>query len=78
MIRKRASFTSVPDIPAPELVCPMCDRLLVYRQTVFGGVKPPERWDYFECRRCGPFEYRDRTRKLRKAADMPLTTSHGH
>ena len=31
----------------------------------FGGVKPLERWDYFECRTCGAFVYRDRTRKLR-------------
>jgi hypothetical protein len=37
----------------------------VYRQTVLNGIKPLERWDYFDCRRCGPFEYRHRTRKLR-------------
>jgi hypothetical protein len=31
----------------------------MYRQTVIGGVKPLERWDYFECRTCGEFVYRE-------------------
>jgi hypothetical protein len=59
------TFTSTPDVPAPHLLCPTCDALLIYRQTVISGVKPIERWDYFDCRGCGPFVYRDRTRKLR-------------
>jgi len=75
--QRAASFTSVPGTPAPDLVCPLCDCPLMYRQTVFGGVNPPERWDYFDCDRCGPFEYRQRTRKLRKTADVPFATSHG-
>ena len=50
---------------APELLCPSCDRPLAYRQTVISGIKPIERWDYFECRTCGSFVYRDRTRRLR-------------
>ena len=35
------------------------------RPTHHFGVKPIERWDYFDCAACGPFIYRDRTRKLR-------------
>src|SRR5438105_13506359 len=64
--RRPATFTSTPDTAAPQLLCPTCDRPLVYRQTVISGVKPIERWDYFECKSCGPFVYRDRTRKLRR------------
>ena len=63
--RRTATFTSTPDIPPPQLLCPTCDVVLAYRQTVISGVKPIERWDYFDCRTCGPFVYRDRTRKLR-------------
>src|SRR2546421_10343913 len=66
--RRSATFTSTPDTAAPQLLCPTCDRPLVYRQTVISGVKPIERWDYFECKSCGPFVYRDRTRKLRRNA----------
>ncbi len=50
-----ARVTSAPDRPPPPLVCPHCDQRLEYRQTVIGGVKPVERWDYFYCRNCGPF-----------------------
>ena len=63
-----ATFTSTPDTPPPQLLCPSCDRPLVYRQTVISGVKPIERWDYFECRTCGPYVYRNRTRTLRPTA----------
>src|SRR5206468_1660984 len=63
---RTAHVTSTPDTPAPQVFCPVCDRPLVYRQTVIGGVKPRERWDYFECRACGQFLYRDRTRTLRR------------
>ena len=66
--RRSPTFTSTPDTPPPQLLCPGCDRLLEYRQTVISGVKPIERWDYFECRTCGEFVYRDRTRKLRSTA----------
>jgi hypothetical protein len=64
-----ATITSRPDTPAPILTCPTCDSPLIYRQTILGGVKPAERWDYFECRTCGPFEYRHRTRHLRRLVD---------
>jgi predicted RNA-binding Zn-ribbon protein involved in translation (DUF1610 family) len=68
--RRTARVTSAPETPAPQLLCPNCDYPLVYRQTVLGGVKPLERWDYFECRTCGPFVYRDRTRQLRSATTV--------
>jgi predicted RNA-binding Zn-ribbon protein involved in translation (DUF1610 family) len=65
--RRTARVTSTPETPAPQMFCPTCDLPLVYRQTVIGGVKPLERWDYFACRTCGEFVYRDRTRQLRRA-----------
>jgi len=65
--KRSAMFTSTPDVGAPELTCPKCDEPLSYRQTVFSGVKPIERRDYFDCRACGPYVYRQRTRTLRPA-----------
>jgi hypothetical protein len=76
--KARATFTTLPDTPAPQLLCPTCDRLLVYRQTVLNGVKPLERWDYFECQRCGCFDYRHRTRKLRYTTDVPFRPAPSH
>jgi CheY-like chemotaxis protein len=62
--------TSAPNDPAPDLCCPMCTGLLRYEKTFIGGVsrRHPERWDYLNCRRCGQFSYRHRTRKLRHIA----------
>jgi hypothetical protein len=62
--------TAAPNEAAPDLVCPMCMTPLVYEKTFFGGVsrRHPERWDYFNCMRCGEFSYRHRTRKLRHLA----------
>lgn len=65
--KRAAQFTSSPEVKAPVLTCPNCDHALVYKQTVFSGVKPLERWDYFQCATCGPFVYRQRTRALRPA-----------
>jgi hypothetical protein len=59
------SFVSL----AEALRCPTCDRVLVYRHTVFNGLEPVERWDYYDCHACGAFEYRPRTRKLRRSAE---------
>ena len=59
-----------PPMPPPSLVCPLCDRALSYQRSHVGGVssKHTEQWDYFECvGGCGTFQYRARTRKLRKA-----------
>ena len=65
MVKSATSVTTKPDKPAPVLWCPICDSLLAYRQTVISGVQPPERSDHFECRTCGPFEFRHRTQQLR-------------
>jgi predicted RNA-binding Zn-ribbon protein involved in translation (DUF1610 family) len=73
MLNTGALFTSTPDSPAPDLVCPTCGLPLIYRQTVLGGTNRSERWDYFECRTCGPFDYRHRTRKLRPSIDKLVT-----
>jgi len=72
MIKRSATFTSHPNTLAPPLLCPVCDRLLVYRQTAILGIRPIERCDYLECRNCGPFEYSERTRELRPTTDMPF------
>ena len=65
--KRSAIFTSTPEINAPTLMCPRCDTLLTYKETVISGVKPIERWDYFYCPACGPYVYRERTRMLRPA-----------
>jgi hypothetical protein len=49
------------------MVCPRCDEPLRYEHTIYGGVKPEERWDRDICGKCGAFEYRHRTRRLRPA-----------
>lgn len=61
--------TTTPPIAPPILVCPQCDDALIYKRSHVGGVsaRHPEQWDYFECPTgCGSFQYRERTRKLRK------------
>jgi len=70
-IARSTTVTRNPEVPAPALRCSACDRQLTYLHTVLGGVKPLERWDYFECARCGFFEYRFRTRTRRLTADVP-------
>jgi two-component system chemotaxis response regulator CheY len=57
----------------PELLCPSCDRALTYEHSHIGGVsnRHPEQWDYYVCSAsCGTFQYRQRTRKLRRVADL--------
>jgi CheY-like chemotaxis protein len=61
--------TDVPPSSPPELICPECDRPLDYKSSQVGGVnvRNPEQWDYFLCSAgCGTFQYRQRTRKVRK------------
>jgi len=54
------------------MMCPKCDKALGYQQTVFGGIDPPERWDYYACNSCGDaFRYRPRTRRLSKLPRVP-------
>lgn len=62
--------TTSPTLPPPALVCPLCDKPLLYTRSHIGGVnaQTSEQWDYYECAAgCGTFQYRQRTRKLRKA-----------
>jgi transcription elongation factor Elf1 len=66
-VQRVATITSSPQTAPQQLTCPDCDRALSYRQTVVSGVKPIERWDYFDCSTCGSFVYRERTRKVRRA-----------
>jgi len=61
--------TTTPPATPPALLCPSCDRPLRYVHSHIGGVsaRHQEQWDYFDCPGgCGMFEYRERTRKLRK------------
>jgi two-component system, cell cycle response regulator DivK len=63
--------TTTPPSPPPSLLCPQCDRVLAYKRSHIGGVseRHPEQWDYFECDAgCGTFQYRLRTRKLRRVS----------
>jgi len=52
----------------PALRCPICDSKLQYERSHAGGIgaRGAEQWDYFTCARCGSFQYRHRTRKLRR------------
>jgi CheY-like chemotaxis protein len=64
----RGDTVSPPQAP-PVLVCPLCDKPLLYRRSHFGGVNEShqEQWDYFDCPgACGTFQYRVRTRKLKR------------
>jgi CheY-like chemotaxis protein len=62
--------TTTPPAAPPVLMCPSCDRPLRYLHSHIGGVsiRHQEQWDYFECPgNCGTFQYRERTRKLRRS-----------
>jgi DNA-binding response OmpR family regulator len=68
--KSHASFRFTTQlIDALALRCPLCDRALTYDHSYVGGVSADhaERWDYYQCDSCGAFQYRDRTRKLRRA-----------
>ena len=61
--------TTTPPLTPPRAVCPSCDRFLTYRHSHTGGVneRQPEQWDWYLCPgQCGMFEYRHRTRSLRR------------
>lgn len=65
----RRHDTTEPPVSPPRLVCPMCDQPLQYVMSHIGGVseRHQEQWDDFECpAACGTFQYRHRTRKLRR------------
>jgi len=60
--------TTHPPLKPRILTCPTCYRPLRYERSHIGGVNEHnlEQWDYFVCAdRCGTFQYRHRTRKLR-------------
>jgi CheY-like chemotaxis protein len=61
--------TTTPPLPPPVLHCPTCDKALRYVRSHIGGVSAlnAEQWDYYECATgCGTFQYRERTRKVRR------------
>ena len=63
--------TTAPPIFPPRLRCPVCDRLLTYQKSYVGGVSAnySEQWDDYQCSAsCGGFQYRQRTRKLRRVS----------
>lgn len=62
--------TTTPPNAPPSLACPRCAGPLNYDHSHIGGLnQPPEQWDYYDCpRRCGKFQYRHRTRKLRQVS----------
>jgi CheY-like chemotaxis protein len=65
----RRHDTVSPPLKPPSLVCPSCDQSLVYQRSHIGGVsvRHPEQWDYYTCPAgCGTFQYRERTRRLRR------------
>jgi DNA-binding response OmpR family regulator len=67
----RRHDTTKPPTAPPDLVCPACDRRLVYQRSHIGGVseRHAEQWDDYECLGgCGIFQYRQRTRTLRKVS----------
>jgi len=68
---RRFDTTQPPRTP-PSLHCPSCDWELVYEHSHIGGVSAQhsEQWDYFTCTSCGTFEYRQRTKTLRRVVDV--------
>lgn len=67
----RFNTTTLATTPASR-ICPLCDRPLAYERSHIGGVsdRQPEQWDYYMCNSCGAFQYRQRTRKLRRVASV--------
>ncbi|MQA29985.1 MAG: response regulator [Luteitalea sp.] len=68
LTHKRGDTTTPPVTPL-AFHCPACDSQLAYQRSHIGGVsvRHQEQWDYFACPAgCGTFQYRVRTRKLRK------------
>ena len=63
--------TATPPLTPLSLVCPHCDAPLTYEYSHIGGVSAhnSEQWDYFACTKgCGTFQFRHRTRRLRKVS----------
>jgi len=69
LARSHSRFTTTTPSAPPSLTCPSCARTLIYDRSHIGGVsdRHPEQWDYYRCpASCGTFQYRQRTRKLRR------------
>jgi CheY-like chemotaxis protein len=70
LVRGHQQFeTTAPPITPPPLRCPSCDQALQYVGSHIGGVSArlSEQWDYYACTKaCGTFQYRHRTRRLRR------------
>jgi CheY-like chemotaxis protein len=69
LVKAHSRFaTAAPSVAPPALTCPSCDRPLSYESSHVGGVsyRQIEQWDYFSCATCGAFQYRERTRTLRR------------
>lgn len=65
--------TTTPSHAPPELLCPSCGEPLVYQHSYLGGVsdRHREQWDHYQCpANCGSFEYRQRTRRLRRGPTL--------
>jgi twitching motility two-component system response regulator PilH len=65
--------TAAPAKVPPLLRCPSCDQTLQYVGSHIGGVsaRRSEQWDYYACAKaCGPFQYRHRTRRLRRVEQV--------
>ncbi len=65
----RRGDTTDPPLAPPDLRCPICDGPLKYMKSYVGGVsiKHQEQWDDFTCpNNCGSFQYRQRTRRVRR------------
>ena len=68
-VRARERYvTDRPPLAPRQLRCPLCDCDLQYDRSHIGGVsdRHPEQWDSFVCAKHGVFQYRHRTRKLRR------------
>jgi len=70
--RQARYATSAPPFKPPRLVCPVCQIPMRYEQSLIAGITMhhTEQWDRYRCAAatsCGSFEYRHRTRRLKKA-----------
>jgi DNA-binding response OmpR family regulator len=66
--------TTTPPTQPRQLRCPSCDHDLRYVDSHIGGVndRQTEQWDTLTCTNgCGTFEYRHRTRRLRRIYTEP-------
>ena len=74
LVKAHSRFTTTtPATPPASRICPLCDRPLAYDRSHIGGVsdRQREQWDYYMCNSCGAFQYRHRTRKLRRVVSVP-------